>query len=405
MSKRHASGPEIPPEIISTSSDQNTTNVCTLTLRNQSKKQCCEDIIHKRVTRMTELQTRLKTLMTSKKIWTLKKIKSGIKSIDFDSYFRSLHTQLQVFRFNQKLLLYQKSCDHRLVFGKKYRGKLLTEIPWSYINWILENGQYLNSNDSTQLKIYKAGRPNVVRICQNDLTDEENKHTVHSLEVKESEIVDFVSHIELQCPQVYSKLLVTCATRMNREYEKARETFYAFLQLITFHEMYDIPILLYDSDLNVYNCGVPRELTESSFSVTINKYQYSKKNHKEQKMYLSKQGIDNVFVRFKFACFLDPAISTKCFDALMTQFNNNFEPFFTIIAEYASEIIKLPQNKTENIKSSGSEDDDSSDEVSGSEVDVLENDDDDDISDYSFNMSEEDSSSSSGEESSFSSGE
>jgi hypothetical protein len=77
MSKRHASGPEIPTEI-SSSGDQNTTNVCTLTLRNQSKKQCCEDIIHKRVTRMTELQTRLKTLMTSKKIWTLKKIKSGI---------------------------------------------------------------------------------------------------------------------------------------------------------------------------------------------------------------------------------------------------------------------------------------------------------------------------------------
>jgi hypothetical protein len=188
---------------------------------------------------------------------------------------------------------------------------------------------------------------------------------------------------------------------MNREHEKAREPFYAFLQLITFHEMYDIPIRLYDSDLNVYNCGVPRELTESSFCVTINKYQYSKKNHKEQQMYLSKQGINN---ERKFACFLDPAITTKCFHALMTQFNNNFEPFFTIIAEYASEIIKLPQNKTENSKSSGSEDDDD-DDTSNYEVDVLENDD-DDISDYIFNtFSEEESSSSSGEESSFSSGE
>ncbi len=73
MSKRHVSGPEIPPEI--SSSDQNTTNICALTLINQSKKQCCEDIIHKRVTRMTELQTRLKTLMISKKVWTLKKNK------------------------------------------------------------------------------------------------------------------------------------------------------------------------------------------------------------------------------------------------------------------------------------------------------------------------------------------
>ncbi len=255
----------------------------------------------------------------------------------------------------------------------------------------------MNSNESKQLKIYKAGRPNVVRICQNDLTDEENKHTVHSLEVKESEIVDFVSHIELQCPQVYSKLLVTCATRMNREYEKAREPFYAFLQLITFYEMYDIPIQLYDSDFNVYNCGVPRELTESSFCVTIDKFQYSKKNHQKKQMYLSKQYNNNA----EFACFLDPAISTKCFHALMTQFNN-FEPFFTIIAEYASEIIKLPQNKTKNSKSSGSEDED---DTSNYEVDVLENDD-DDISDYIFNrFSEDDSSSSSGEESSFSSGE
>lgn len=302
-----------------------------------------DQIIATRLRRQQLLNEQLQSRLVRPKELTLKQIENGIKIIDFEKFYDELKNLYQAFRYKEMMLTYAKVSKYQLTFSKSHIGKSLDQVPLPFLNWCV----------SKDIKAAQHDIPFIENFLR-CLIDMKTADLNFEFEIKDqTEAIDFAKEVKIHKPDVYKKLQIQCLQRMDEEYYEENQYLHQFCKFIAFHEIYELPLMVYSSLKThqksevvhfVMNVGVPTQTsrTSISFGTPKHRYKYSQLNHKAN-LY-AKYLLPFMTCDLPVNCFIEPRLGVTCFHSLLNVFEHKFFPFFLIIAEFATEFSKLDES-------------------------------------------------------------